>query len=129
MVDNLNVDLLEAVGKFGLIHALLHRVHVQGQCLILSCDRTPEVEKLAERVLLEAGQRDRLFVRLLYVLVDLLAIVRDGEELGNLCPSPNCLDILSNRRLITALTRSSSVTITSTAMMIITLLWIASTSP
>ena len=75
-VHNLNVDLLEAIGESCLVHPLLHWVKVEGQRLVLSSDWTPQIQQLAQRILLEAGERDCLFVKLLHVLVKPLTVVR-----------------------------------------------------
>ena len=75
-VHNLNVDLLKAIGESCLVHPLLHWVKVEGQRLVLSSDWTPQIQQLAQRILLEAGERDCLFVKLLHVLVKPLTVVR-----------------------------------------------------
>ena len=75
IVHNLNVDLFEAISQAILIDVLLHGVKIESESLIFSDNRTPQVEQLTERILLEASQRDSLLVHLLNVLMHPLAVV------------------------------------------------------
>ena len=54
LIDHLHIYFLKAISKSCLIDILLHRIKAQSKCLVLSCDGTPEVENLKERVLLES---------------------------------------------------------------------------
>lgn len=56
LVHDLDVDFFEPLSETRLVNPLLHWVKVQSQGLILSSDRTPQIEHFAERVLFEASQ-------------------------------------------------------------------------
>ena len=96
IVNDLDVDLLETFCQPGLIDLLLHRIEVQCENLVLSCDRTPEVEKFAKWVLLEPSEGDSLLVRLLDVLVHTLAVVRHREKLRYLSAAPDRQNFLAD---------------------------------
>ena len=77
LVHNLDVDFLETVRESSLVDKLLHWIKVQGESLVFSNDRTPEIEHFTEWVLLESGEGNGLLEHLLGTLVHLLGIVRE----------------------------------------------------
>jgi len=68
-------------------------VQVEVEDLVLLDDKTPKVKDLIHRVLLEASETCGLLEHCVETLMELLTLVRVGEELRDLKTTPDNRDI------------------------------------